>query len=341
MVVAFGAVSLLFYMLFRREGARRILMLSLFLAAISAVFCIANSYSLELEAAGKYLKASAYLSIGEAEETRSVVSIEAFSGSKCVEVWFVDFDYFRSFFSYKVIGRFPKRAYECVVGILLARSLSVDVGDNIFLKVGERELSFKVVGIVTSWSQADFCVLVPLNIIDEYKLKGVSFTLFREKPEIETALGYGSLTPVLSEVSCELVNVLNVISSVLLCCSFIYSLFASFSIISSFEYEFWLVRALGTKKSSLFIAVILYYFVAAITGSLLGVSLGICFSQAFSTALSWFFCSKVKLAPFLKLHQYIFLICINVLSSMFGFFLPLVKLIRAEGRYYGAVVLQE
>lgn len=234
-------------------------------------------------------------------------------------------------------GSAARSVNEAVVGEIIAKSCSIDIGEEICLTYDARSVNVMIVGVFRAQSEIDLEIIVPMetafNLAGEH-ISLIEFSLKRNV-SVEEALTEISMLlpkdariiqvqqPILfaQEVNAQLLSFLGFWS--LAVCAVVAS--ASYVIaarlVEESSYEILMLRALGVKRTRLFTLITLYIVVIAALGSILGVSLGLVGVQVVSAALSWLTLS-IKITPILEPQQVVWIISITLSSAVIGCLLP-------------------
>lgn len=236
-----------------------------------------------------------------------------------------------------VNGSVAKFEGECNVGVLLAKTASIGKGDNVTVHTADSDLSLKVVGIVTSYTQLDSELLLPLQNNNAADVSFVEFSLKATANRTETLTRLANRLPADAQVvkvqqtatfleasTGEVHGFLAVWSGV------VYVLVAASSyvvcarLVGESEYELSMLKALGAKNRHLFTTVFGYVALVGLVGAVVGVSLGVVGTQVAAAGLRWFW-QNVSVTPFLGAAQMGWVIGLSLLFSLLGSLYPAVK----------------
>jgi len=236
---------------------------------------------------------------------------------------------------------------EADVGGILARALSMILGDDLSLSVGERRFKVRVVGIFRSLTQSDAELLVPMETAN--MLSGnndtvslIEFSL-KEGVNIHEALSQiGQILPrnarliqaqqlpeFLRQMCTQTLAFLNLWSLAVYGVIVAASYTNAVRLITDSSYEIAMLKVLGAKKSLIFILILAYTTTIAYLGSVLGIALGIAGTQTASTMVRWMV-PNIAMKPFLKPEQTLQTMLLAYSSSMLGCIYPALKSMRTR-----------
>jgi len=244
-------------------------------------------------------------------------------------------------------GSVAKGWSEADVGELLARALSISLGDEVGLAVGDRQVEVRVVGVFRSQMQSDAELVVPMEAAE--RLAGdndtISFVELSLKEGVDSREAISQLAQLLPEgvrlvqaqqlreftqqMSMETLAFLSVWSLAVYAAIAAASYVTASRLVAESSYELAMLRALGAKKQAPLTLVFTYTTLVAFMGSTLGVALGTAGTQAASTMLRWIQPS-VEVAPFLKAEQALQTLLLTLASSILGCMHPALKAARAR-----------
>jgi ABC-type lipoprotein release transport system permease subunit len=242
-------------------------------------------------------------------------------------------------------GTIAKNWTEANAGELLARALSIKLGDEIGIALGEKNVKVKVVGIFRSQTQCDTELLVPMktaNMLAGNNLT-ISFIEFSLKDDINSREAISQITQLLPEnakliqaqqlktfaqqINMQVVNFLNIWSIAVYVAVATASYIVSTRLIIELRYELSMLKALGAKKHQIFTLMLAYIATIAFLSSILGISLGVAGTQTVSTMLRWIL-QNVNITPFLEVEQVIQTLLLTFISSIIGCIYPITKSTR-------------
>ena len=232
------------------------------------------------------------------------------------------------------------------MGEVLANALSVSLGDEILLAVGDKQARVKVVGVFRSQTQSDAELLVPMDTINMLVGDGsVSFIELVLKKDLNNPKVIDEIAQLLPK-DVKLVEVQQIkglarqvgLEALFFLSAWSWAVYAaivatSYAIASRFvvesSYELAMLRALGAKRSKALAIVLAYIAALTLAGSVLGIAMGTAGAQAISTMLRWIHPS-IEVAPFLKVDQALQILLLALVSSILGCAFPALKATRAR-----------
>jgi ABC-type lipoprotein release transport system permease subunit len=244
-----------------------------------------------------------------------------------------------------VNGTIAKNWTEANAGELLARALSIKLGDEIGIVLGERNVKVKVVGIFRSQTQCDTELLVYMktaNILagNNFTISFIEFSLkdnvnSREAisqiaqllPENAKLIQAQQLKTFAQQINMQVVNFLNIWSIAVYAAVAVASYIVSTRLIIELSYELSMLKALGAKRHQIFTLMLAYIATIAFLSSILGISLGIAGTQTASTMLRWML-QNIDITPFLEVEQAIQTLLLTFISSIIGCIYPVIKSAR-------------
>jgi ABC-type lipoprotein release transport system permease subunit len=244
-------------------------------------------------------------------------------------------------------GTIAKNWTEANAGELLARALSIKLGDEIGIALGEKNVKVKVVSIFRSQTQCDTELLVPMktaNMLEGNNLT-ISFIEFSLKDDINSREALSQIAQLLPEnaklvqaqqlktfaqqINMQVVNFLNIWSIAVYAAVAVASYIVSTRLIIELSYELSMLKALGAKRHQIFTLMLAYIATIAFLSSILGISLGIACTQTVSTMLRWTL-QNVDITPFLEVEQAIQTLLLTFISSIIGCIYPITKSARTR-----------
>jgi putative ABC transport system permease protein len=243
-------------------------------------------------------------------------------------------------------GTTAKNWEEANVGEVLARALSISLGDEVNLAVGDRQVKVRVVGVFRSQTQSDAELVVPMETAN--RLDGndaVSLIEFALKEGVNSLEAINRITQLLPEnvklvqvqqirgfaqqMSMQTLAFLNVWSLAVYAAIAAASYVIATRLIIESSYELAMLRALGAKKLIPLILVFTCTTTVAFIGSMLGIALGTAGAQTASTILRWIMPS-VGITPFLEAEQALQTLLLTLASSILGCIYPALKSARTR-----------
>ena len=242
-------------------------------------------------------------------------------------------------------GTAPKNWTEANVGELLARTSSINLGDEISLTFGEKSLKLKVVGIFKSHTQTDTELLLPLNTVNMLSgnndtLSIIEFTLKEDKegqkalhqiaqllPEDAKIVQTQQLKTFAQQTNTQVATFLTIWSIAVYAAVAATSYIASTSLIIESTYELTTLRAIGAGKRLTLTLILAHTLTISSMGSILGIALGTAGTQITSTLLRWI-TQTIDITPFLKAEQALQTLVLTLVSSILGCVYPALKTTR-------------
>ena len=244
-------------------------------------------------------------------------------------------------------GTAPKNWREANIGELLARASSINLGDEISLTLGERQLKLKVVGIFRSHTQSDTELLLPLKTANT--LSGNNDTLsiieFTLKEGTESRKALDQITQLLPEdtkivqtqqlktfaqqTNTQVATFLNIWSIAVYAAVAATSYIASTRLITESTYELTTLRAIGARKRLTITLILAHTLTIASIGSTLGIAVGTAGTQIASTLLRWI-TQTIDITPFLEAEQALRILFLTLTSSTIGCIYPALKTIQTR-----------
>jgi len=238
-----------------------------------------------------------------------------------------------------VNGTTAKNETEANVGEILARSISINLGDEANLTISNNSIKVKIVGTVRTLTQTDAELIVPTEFLDHLtgnngKVSLIEFALKENVNGEEAISRITGLLPkdvkvVKAQQPNEFMQDMNsqTLTFLSLWSLTVYAVVAAASyvvatrLIVESSYELAMIRALGAKKRLLFTLVLTDIAAVTLLGSILGVALGTTGTQTASTMLGWMWTS-VEVNPFLEPSQALQTLLLTLASSTLGCLFP-------------------
>jgi len=250
-----------------------------------------------------------------------------------------DVSYFLKLRRGSVNGTTAKNGTEANVGEILARSISIDLGDEATLTLGDSHLKVEVVGIIRTLTQTDAEIIIPMEAVNSLtrnndKISVIEFAL-KENADVEEVINQiTALLPkdvkavevqkpkeFLQDLNRQTLTFLNVWALAIYAVVAAASYVVATKLITESSYELAMLRALGAKKSLLFRLVLTYTATTALLGCVLGLALGTSGTQTASTMLGWVW-SSVEATPVLEPTQALQTLLLTLASSTLGCLFP-------------------
>ena len=233
---------------------------------------------------------------------------------------------------------------EVNVGEVLARSASINLGDEVNVTVGNKLLKVKVVGIVKTLTQSDSEIIVPMELANrliepEDRVSLIEFTLkdgvkeeaiqslIKLLPEDVKVVRVQQTKAFIQDINTQTLSFLNQWSIAVYAAVTAASYVIATRLTTEFTYELTMLRSLGAKKSLIFTLILTHTATMALLGSILGLSLGIAGAQMASTTARWML-KSLDLTPFLEIDQALRILLLTLTSSMLGCIYPAFKAAR-------------
>ena len=239
-------------------------------------------------------------------------------------------------------GKTAESLEEANVGEILARALSISLGEEVGVAFGNNHAKVRVVGIFRSQTQSDAELVVPMetaNRLDrsndmislvEFSLKEGSNSqeamsqVMKLLPENVKLIQAQQLKDFLRQMNIQTITFLNLWSLAVYAVVAAASYIIAISLVAESGYELSMLRALGAKKQLARTLVLTYAVTIAFLGSILGIALGTAGAQTASTILKWILPS-VDITPFLEAEQALRILFLTLASSILGCAYPVLR----------------
>jgi putative ABC transport system permease protein len=239
-------------------------------------------------------------------------------------------------------GTSAESSKEADVGEVLARVLSISLGDEVCIAYGNNHAKVRVVGIFRSQTQSDAELVVPMetaNMLEgsngtislvELSLKEGSNSqeaisqVTNLLPENVKLVQAQQLKDFLCQMNTQTITFLNLWSLAVYAVVAAASYIITTSLIAESSYELSMLRALGAKKYLARTLVLTYTVTIAFLGSILGIALGTAGAQTASTILKWIQPS-MEISPFLEAEQALRILLLSLVSSILGCAYPVLR----------------
>lgn len=243
-------------------------------------------------------------------------------------------------------GTIASSRMEANIGEILAKILSINIGDHITIQHYESQISLKVSGIFRSQTEIDSEIIATIKLLEELtKRNEVNLieVALNEKSKIQEALAQmGRILPenlmaiqtqqlleFTKQTIQQTLKFLDTWFIIVYIAIAIASYVITSRLIAESSYEIAMLKTLGASRSLLSTTVILYAMVVALAGSLLGIALGNVGAQVAASALRWIKPSVI-IEPILELQQIIPIILLTFTSSLTGCIYPAIKNIQEK-----------
>jgi ABC-type lipoprotein release transport system permease subunit len=238
-----------------------------------------------------------------------------------------------------VNGTTAKNETEANIGEILARSISINLGDEANLTISNNIIKVKIVGTVRTLTQTDTELIVPMEAANHLtgnndKISLIEFALKENVNREEAINRITGLLPkdmkvvkaqqpnaFMQDMNSQTLTFLNLWSLAVYAVVAAASYVVATRLIAESSYELTMLKALGAKKRLLFTLVLTYIAAVTLLGSILGVALGTTGTQTASTMLGWMWTS-VEVNPFLEPSQAIQTLLLTLASSTLGCLFP-------------------
>lgn len=247
----------------------------------------------------------------------------------------------------RVEGRIPTSVSEVLVGVSLARLYSLRVGDRVRITFGSRSVDVSVSGLARSGSQCDYEVIASMGLARILGFDRLSMVEFRFKPGVrvdDALLELSRILPVDARVygtrrigeyvygiGVQIARFLYVWIIPVYIVLAVSSYISSMSLISGSSYELSIIRDLGAGRSVVSLSILLYVALTSITGSILGLSIGLAGVQVASKLIVWVHPS-VSLTPILNVYDALMVSALSVIVSILGSIPHVLGWVRVEAK---------
>ncbi len=256
-----------------------------------------------------------------------------------------DVSYFLKLRRASVNGTTAKNETEANVGEILARSISIELGDEAILTLGNSRPKFNVVGTVRTLTQTDTELIVPIEAVnhltgDNSKVSLIEFALKENINREEALTRITALLPedvkvvkvqqpqgFVQDMNLQTLSFLNLWSVAVYGVVAAASYVISTRLITESKYELIMLKSLGAKKGLVFKLVLTYTATTALLGCILGLALGTVGTQTASTMLGWIRTS-FEANPFLEPNQVLQTLLLTFTASTLGCLIPAFRSMR-------------
>jgi ABC-type lipoprotein release transport system permease subunit len=241
-----------------------------------------------------------------------------------------------------VKGSLSVNETQANVGEILANLASIDVEDEVSLTVDNRSIKVTVVGIVTTQTQSDAELIIPMKTADSLyeKEDKLSFIEFAPKdpgienevinhiiellPADDKVVKVQQLKNFVQDMNSQTLSFLNLWSLAVYAVVVAASYVVANRLITEASYELAMLRTLGAKRKLTFELILTHTVTVALFGSILGLAIGVAGAQMISTAVRWIWAS-VEVTPFLEVEQALQILLLALASSILGCIYPAFK----------------
>ena len=228
------------------------------------------------------------------------------------------------------------------IGIMLAKLSSINKNDLLNLTIASKSTQLKATSITQANQQTDTQITMPLTTLqtitqDNTQISYIEFTL-KDPNKATTAInnltqtlpsnlkitGIQQVTTFAQDINNQTTVFINVwsIAIYIVVAAAAYLIVAR--VLNESEYELYILRTIGAKKTAIFNLILIYAITLALIGGLIGLSLGIVGTQTASTFIRWQF-GNTLLAPYLELNQSLQIITFTLAAAFIGSVYPAIK----------------
>lgn len=244
--------------------------------------------------------------------------------------------------SASISGSIAQNQSETDIGIILANLASIDVNSSITLALSHRLCQLTVVGITQTSQQSDSEMIMPLATLQALtqNSSGGSYIEFSIKPSAEQNQTVASITCALpsnlkitkvqqvqtfvQNIDGQTVEFINTWSIAVYIVMAAAAYVIAARLLDESKYEFFMLRTLGTKKSSAIKLIFSYTLIVALISSIVGITVGIVGTQIAATGVRWLG-GSFSLAPFLQPPQAVEIILLTLAACLIGCVYPAVR----------------
>jgi len=245
--------------------------------------------------------------------------------------------YFRKH-SASVNGSICRNASQINVGLVLAKSLSLNKGDSVNLTINGKTAQFTLAGLVQTNQQSDAELTLQLSALsgftentcasfvefaikDPAKAHAAIENITQTLPPNTKITSTQQITPFAQNINTQTVAFITLWSVAVYVVVVAASYVIAARAVNEAEYELAMIRTLGAKKKVTSSLILVYALLIGLVGSIVGVSVGIVGTQAASTFVRWIWGSSL-LAPFLEVDQALWILLFAFVASFVGSYYP-------------------
>ncbi|KXA91660.1 hypothetical protein AKJ57_00480 [candidate division MSBL1 archaeon SCGC-AAA259A05] len=327
--------------LLKKASKETVLSIALIVAALTAMAAFANGITERTEKlGGGEIGAQSFLILdgdlpgyefdGALHETILFGKIEIGGRNRTVPIKSTNLSKFLEKKGKELEGRTPRKKDEAIAGNLLARVLEVQIGDAVEIQMNGEELRLKITGTVKSDTQASTSLLVAENFFDgaEVSEKLNLTTLpsneigenvverLRGAPNREVS-GLGDAKGFIRKINHQALSLVSLWFLIGCGVVLVGSGVGASRLVEESGKELEMLRSIGAGKRKSFLLMFLVLSVIALSGSLLGVSLGVAGSQVVTTSAGWL-TGETILTPVLGLRSLLEIVALAFTSSIGG-----------------------
>jgi len=228
------------------------------------------------------------------------------------------------------------------VGRILSQLIHININDTVTLAVAGKALPFTVAGIITTSTQSDSEIVLPIKAINiltgntgtvsfiEFAPKNLSIAssflnnLNSRLPENIKITQIQQVDAFALDINNQILSFLNLWSIVIYIVVIAASYVVASRLITEASYELSMIKTLGAKRRVLFNMIFTHTLVVAFFGAVLGVAIGIAGAQLAATGLRWV-STSLAVDPFLELNQALLIIALAIIASFIGSLFPALK----------------
>ncbi len=339
--------------LLKKAAKETVLSIALIVAALTAMAAFANGITARTgELGGREVGPESVLILSESssefdfndmsKETVVLGKIEIEGRNRTVPIRSTNLSKFLEGSKRRLEGEIPREKDEAIAGIFLARVLGAQVGDNLEIQVDGENLNLKITGTVETNTQASTSLFVSENFFDgitvEEKLNLAtlpydeieenSVEKLRDSSGEEVHL-LGDTQGFIEEVNRQALSLISFWFLVGCAVVLVGSGVGAARLVEESSEELETLRSIGARKRKSFLLMLLAMTIIALTGSLLGVSLGIVGSQVVSTSASWLTGGTI-LTPLLGLQSLLEIAALASASAIAGGLVSLIYMLRGS-----------
>ncbi|MEM1674818.1 MAG: ABC transporter permease [Candidatus Bathyarchaeia archaeon] len=359
-------------MLLRKEGTfSAILSITLLVAVIASTCSVANNLSLQVQALSRLVNPGGTVIIIGANAsslTDSSISLDyvyevnakirnltlvrstftqgilrvSVDGNATAYMRFIDdVAGFLRWRNARLNGTIASSDFEVNVGEVLAKLLSINVGENVTVQCHGKQLSLKVSGVFRSQTEVDAEIVAQIKLLEEItgssnvtlievalsdksKLQEALSQIKAILPQNLRAIQTQQLLEFAEQTTQQTIKFLDVWFTAVYIAIAVASYVAAGRLIAESSYELAMLKTLGASSHLLSITVILYTAIVASAGSLLGAAVGVTGAQVAATIFRWIKPSIV-IEPFLEPQQLIPITLLTLAFSLAGCIYPAFK----------------
>jgi len=232
------------------------------------------------------------------------------------------------------------------IGIILSKLTSINKNDILNLTINGKPTQLKVTSIIQTNQQTDTQIITPLSTLQTLtqntnQISHIEFTikdtnqankilnnLTQTLPPNTKITSLQQITTFADNINNQTATFINIWSIAIYIVVTAASYLIVARIITESQYDLYILRTLGAKKSSIFSLILIYALTLAFLGALIGFSLGLVGTQTISTFIRWQF-GNAFLAPSLEVTQILQLLLLTITAALIGSLHPAIKATQA------------